>query len=153
MTIETKPQVYITSDGREFTNVDDAERHESLVIATNEFEAARKNLLHAMAHTKHTADGQLMDPTRWGTYYIVREWAIDPHVAEVSFYYDTQIELDGDRIYLVEPRWSGKDRGPQRYAIDDLYASKKKAECALRVTLEERAAKLQKRIESLPKAG
>lgn len=151
MAVTKKPEVFRTSDGREFADGEDAERHETLIAAVNEFEKSRENLLCAMAHTNRTADGELMDPTQWGTYYQVLAWAHDPHVTEVSFYYSTEIQLDGDRLYLVTP-WLGKDRDSKRYLISELYAHKTNADRALRVLLEERAVALQKRIESLPAA-
>lgn len=152
MAVKVTQPKFVASDGKEFDNPEDADRHETLVGATAVFEQSRRNLLHAMAHTKRTADGELMNPTRWGTYYIVREWASEPHVAEVSFYYNTQIDLRGEKLYLVA-LYSGRNHESQSYPIDELYAKKKNADATLRKVLEKRAEELQKRINELPRAA
>lgn len=150
MAVKVTQPKFVASDGKEFDNPEDADRHETLVGATAVLEQSRKNLLHAMAHTKRTADGALMDPTRWGTYYFVRQSWSDPSVLEVAFYYNTQIDLRGEKLYLVTP-YSGRNNESQSYPIEELYATRKNADAALRKVLEKRAEELQKRIDELPR--
>jgi len=149
MAVKKTTPKFVASDSKEFDNQADAERHDTLVVAVSTFEKARTDLLHAMAHTKRTADGELMDPRRWGTYFYVRESWSEPSVVEVSLYYNTQIELRGERIYLVSP-YSGRNNESQSYPLCELYAKRKNADRALRTVLEARAAELQKRIDELP---
>ena len=56
-TIEKKT-TYRTCDGREFTDQAAAAKHEALVVARREYDAARWNLAKLLAEACTTADGQ-----------------------------------------------------------------------------------------------
>ena len=151
MAIKTKPQVFETSDGQEFSTAEDAERHEALVTATKAFDEARTGLLRAMADKVRTADGELMDPRRWGDFFYLVGWGPERQVQRVAFYYNTSIAIYDGRVALIpgyDP--TNRDGRDRRYWLDELYKHEASAKRALRVDLEAAAAELQERIQGLP---
>ncbi len=147
MGITSKPQVFETSDGEEFTDEADAKYHEELITAASAFQDAARRLNRAMALTCKTADGVAFDVRSFQDYWLVTRYhGGGPAICRVAFGYDTKFELehwDGVRnsdaaivVLLERPASSG---GLQRvkYRIRELYHDEKNARAQLLVALNE----------------
>lgn len=150
MPISESPVTYQTSDGKSFTDKQDAERHEKLVVATREWEQARTRFGTALAQTQRTADGRLFDWTRWTYYYVAPPhsgWGGGPYLREVSFYvWNCSFDLDKEEMEILYSK--DCEKRPVAYRISELYANKDAAERAL---LTERETWLAEQAEDLAK--
>jgi hypothetical protein len=132
MGVREIPQTFRTSDGREFTDKGEAERHEALVEAKREYDTARAVLGRRLAETQKTADGRPFEFGVFGDYYFVTEgWSGMPELLTVSFF-GNNFSIDEHRIaeVVILQRAQGRDRDSE-YRIADLYRGKAAAERAL----------------------
>lgn len=132
---ETEPK-FKTSDGREFTNKKDAERHEALVEASRAYENARRFFGKALAETQRTADDKPFDFSMLTDYWFVWEGWGDPRLAKVDFYiWNCSFDLEREQfeIHQVDPH----TKAMRGYRVSELYRYRENAERAL-VAAQER---------------
>ena len=145
MTVKQEVQ-YKTSDGREFSSESEAQKHDALIVARREYEAALSKLNRLVAETKRTADGELFQFGMWRTYYYITPGFFDmPALAEVP-YLGSNWDLNeyDDAVEIVTRE--GTEQRRCEYRINKLYANKTKA---LRALVEAQAAWLKEREEQI----
>lgn len=136
--------------GLDFDTAEEAERHEAVSAAWEEFRRAESAVLGALARTQRTADGEPFGGFRsmFNPYYSIR-WVMGgkPHLVEWSSI-GWQLEFDrrtpeGEiHVRLRETNGNANRLGcghheQRTVEISDLYASKAAAERALLVKMEE----------------
>lgn len=132
--ITTVPPKLRTSDGREFTNPKEAERHQEMLSAREAFADAHRKLGRALARTQTTADGEPFDFGVFRTYYYVREpYGQTPRLGEVSFYAFDFSFTERDDVFTIIQRDKGNET---HYHINELYLHRDNAERALLAALE-----------------
>ena len=126
--------------GREFSSAAKAAEFEKLVAAKQAFEDARNALGKLLAESFTTADGEAFRFARWTYYHIFTPYNSVPRLFEVSFlYWSWNFESfeHGDETDLVlftsHDPWGNKCDREHGYPIRELYASREKAEAALRL--------------------
>jgi hypothetical protein len=153
MAVKETPVQFKTSDGKTFDTREEAERHELLRVARDEFEQARTVLARLLAESHQTADGRRFSFDQWQYYYIAPGWEGLPRLTRVMFHgfnLDWESQFDG-REFPVIRQWEGegKDRRLLTYRFDCLYGSERAAEKALLAAQEKRLAELAESIEDL----
>jgi hypothetical protein len=151
MAVSETPVTYRTSDGREFDQKADAERHDALVEARRAYQDAREVFGRLLSAAQLTADGERFDYTRWREYYwITPGWNGRPELEAVSFGYGTTFGFDyhSDRPEITVQR-GGATRDTRTYQVSELYSSQAKAEAALLVAAEKWLEEQKAAIERL----
>lgn len=146
MTIKTLPTTYRTSDGGEFTDRKQAERHEKMMAAKRTYEQARHEYAQALAESQRTADGVMFELTIMHTYYhITPGYFTMPELKGLDFYFWNCDINENDETVIVA------DNGGRRieYKISSLYWDKAKAADALLLAWEERLVEIQAEFEKL----
>ena len=82
---QTKP-TFQCSDGKEFPTQAEADRHEDLMVAKDEYETARRKFGIALAKTQKTADGKPFEFGIMRNYWYIRCWNSLPRLFVVDFY-------------------------------------------------------------------
>jgi hypothetical protein len=151
MGVTKRPETYSTSDGKEFTDANEAARHEAAVQAVQEFGEARKRLGRLLAGSQRTADGQAFEMGIWRDYYHLAPGYFDmPALVPVNFSYQTEFGLDESgavTLIKTEHDRSGARRDTS-YRVSDLYFRREAAEEALLAAQE---AWLAERVEDVAK--
>lgn len=149
----TKPS-FVTTDREEFDNQQDAEAHQAVIDAKQEFVAASDKFIRLLAQSYRTADGELFDFTE--RYYVVDTgFGFLPELKEVTFYiHDLQhCQIDGKRFYISPWVHSNEMTRPgftrKYYEISKLYSKKKNAIKVQVSQYEEHVANNQETIDKL----
>ena len=120
-----------SSDGQEFNNETEAQRHDALITAREEYKTALAKLNRCIAETARTADGHLFTFGVWQTYhYVTPGYFSMPALAEVPYLgwnWDLNEYDDAVEIVIRE----GTDNRVRAFKIGDLYMSKRAAQVAL----------------------
>lgn len=134
MAVSEVPAKFKTSDGREFDDKEEAERHDKFVAAVNDYREAQRCFLHHMARTQRTADGLLFESTPFQRYWRVTDgiWGM-PELSEVSFYGWDFTVSEHDEL-IIRRAEAGKW---EEFRISELYSNKRRAEEALLAAQEE----------------
>lgn len=135
---------YRTSDGQDFTDKKQAEKHEELLQAYQRYDDARKNLNRKTVQQRTTADGVLIDLSPSRTFYHIEYGRGLPAISEMPYLGD-DFHLCGDIIYLRG--YIGEK--VRTFNISRLYAVKKNAEKAWIVESEKKIKELQWDIEQV----
>lgn len=122
---------FTSSDGREFDNEVEAQRHDELIVAREEYNNALAKMNSLIVKTTRTADGYLCELGIFKDYwYISPGWHGLPDIRKVPYLgWNWHLSHHNDQVVIVH-RESGRDRTDE-YAIADLYADKKNALAAL----------------------
>ena len=125
---ETK---FKTSDGREFSNQKEAEKHDALILARGKYSEALRQMNTLIAETARTADGHLFEFGLWTTYYYVTPgYFSKPVLTEVPYLgWNWDLNERDDQVEIVTRE--GNDNRQREYKISDLYRNKKAALLAL----------------------
>lgn len=128
VTEETK---FKSSDGREFDNAVEAQRHDDLIVARREFEHALQKMNDLIVKTTRTADGHLCELGIFRDYwYVSPGYQGVPDIRKVPYLgWNWHLNYHNDEVVIVH-RESGRERTDE-YVIKDLYRSKKRALAAL----------------------
>lgn len=128
MTVQAQPVIYKTTDGREYTDKEQAERHEALTAVKTAYEDARRNYAAALAESHKTADGYQFKLTGMRDYYFVTPgWYGAPEIKKVAFYIWNCDLSDNDEAAIVD---TSEGRRIE-YKISALYRQKANAKKAL----------------------
>lgn len=119
------------SDGREFDNEVEAQRHDDLIVARREYEEALSKMNGLIVKTTRTADGYLCELGIFIDYwYVSHGWHGLPDLRKVPYLgWNWHLSYHNDEIVIVH-RESGRERTDE-YTIKDLYRNKKNALAAL----------------------
>jgi len=151
MPVKSKPQAYACSDGEEFPTKKEAELHEELIEAVNNFRLAKERLGRATAATVKTADGDLFDFHRWNTYWFVsKHGAFGPAMRQVQFGYGTGVNLGGGDNARVELVLTEGDRHIY-FAIAEIYSREENARKALAQAIREHITTKEEELAELAK--
>lgn len=125
MAVKQKKQVFVTSDGSEFTNEDDANRHDKLCEAKEKFESAEQHYAQLLAESETTADGfKFRFDLTWYFWYVVWFHADHPKLFKLEFI-GRETVIDDGKVYLV-PYMSDR-LGLNRVPIKDLFVKQENA--------------------------
>lgn len=136
-----------SSDGREFDDEKEAQRHDELIVAREAYEHALSKMNGLIVKTTRTADGHLCELGIFIDYwYVSPGWHGVPDLRKVPYLgWNWHLNYHNDEIVIVH-RESGRERTDE-YAIKDLYRSKKRALAALaeaqQAWLKEREAEIE----------
>lgn len=147
MTIKQETK-FKTTDGREFDDETEAQRHDALIIVRQEYEHALFKMNKLTAETTRTADGYLFEfgifkdywfvtpgyvgmPTITKTPYFGWNWNLSTHTDQVIII--TSAEIDGSRY--------------REFAINNLYREKKNAIAAMIEAQKTWLSEQQKEVE------
>lgn len=123
---------YKSADGKKFKTANEADRHDAILLAKDEYDTSRRKLAIALLANERTADGQPIDIANRTLYCVVNKH-YSPMIQECKFYWnawDWGID-DDDRVQL---HFRMTDRDKERWVtvkIDDLYADQDKARMAV----------------------
>lgn len=148
MAIQTVPSRYKTSDGREFGNETDAQRHELLIAAKRKYEDARHEYARALAESQRTADGQPFNLSGMHDYYYITDGYFSmPEIVRVDFWYwNCDINEADETVIVVLDSQKATRR---EYRISSLYYWKGNARKALLIAQEGRLAQITQDVEQL----
>lgn len=140
--------VFTTSDGQEFEDQTDAERHEKLIAVKGKFEEAQQEYGITLAETQKTADGFPFELTSYRYYYWIEQYSVTAFIKEVYFYprdfaVDFHEYLETDLVWVIDRAADGQGK---RYRIDQLYLKPENAKRELFRVLNEQ---LQERTKAL----
>ena len=134
---------YRSTDGNEYDTKEEAERHDALWNARNEFDNARKKFGKLLAETQTTGDGEAFE-FGWRSYwYVTPTWGGFPELRTIRFS-EYQFDFDDSDVFQI---FNIEDGNRKRYAISDLYVSKHKARAALIAAQEERVRFFRETID------
>jgi len=154
MAIQSVPQKYATSDGKEFEDKEKAELHEELVTTHRAYHQSLEAFSKALCKNTLTADGKLFSFSwRESYYYVADGWAGKPSLREVPFLGHNIVLTDYECIVI---RHTSHDAGGTHvtdFEISELYSDKRTAQKMLvekqrewlkkeRQVIEEDAAKI-----------
>lgn len=153
MAVKSKPVVFQTSDHQEFATKKEAEAHEELHLATENYQHAKSRLEKASASTQKTADGHLFTFGGWHSYYHIQRYgAFGPCLRKWDFGYDTGVTLgggDNSQLRLVV-RYRDKDTDRFiEFDIAELFLEESKAKAALKLAILEHIAEKRKEADEL----
>jgi hypothetical protein len=138
---------YKSADGKKFKTAEEADRHDAILTAKDEYETARRKLAIVLLANEQTADGQPVDICNMTLYCVVNKFYA-PVLQECHFRWGAwDWGLDhNDRVEL-HFRLDGGDKERQvTVSLDDLYADVDKARQAVieakRKILDEKLAEL-----------
>lgn len=123
---------YKSADDRTFKTADEADRHDAILTAKDEYDTARRKLVIALLANERTADEQPIDIANRTLYCVVNRF-YSPMIQECKLYWnawDWGID-DNDRVQL---HFRMTDRDKERWVtvkIDDLYVDQDKARKAV----------------------
>jgi hypothetical protein len=147
MAIEPVPAQFRTSDGMKWDTRREAERHEALIEAQREYEAARRNYGARLAEDQRTADGEPFT-FGWHEYWWLHPGhsLTPPGLRKVTFSeYGLGFTLDEDRLCIYSEH--GGDR--RQYRIGELYWHQYEAKLALLTALTAWLAERQTELKML----
>lgn len=157
MTIKQETK-FKTTDGREFDDQKEAQKHDELILARELYEGALRKLNQLTAETTRTADGHLFELGLWANYYYVTPGYFEmPALSEVSYIgWNWDLNERDDSVEIVTRE--GNDNRQREYKISSLYREKAKALAALveaqkawlaerQAQVEETAAKVARGID------
>lgn len=128
MAIKQIQQSFRTSDSEEFKTQDDAEKHEAVLTAKENFETAAREYGEAMLDEAVTADGERFELSSMCDYYHINtNYFGMPNIRQVSFYlWNCHYDLrDGLTIsQQLENKYHS-------FAVKELYRHEKNAKRAL----------------------
>lgn len=156
MTVKKKPEVFETSDGKEWPTEDLATRHQNLLDATDALMRAQREFVLATAESMTTADGVLFDFQHWG-YFVIR--CFHGHAPTVMRVYVDRWSVDLDECGRARV-YSATDRTPRhspsetpRWLVTELYANeaKARADCIVKIRewVAERTEQMEREIAAL----
>lgn len=157
MGVKEKKTVYETSDGREFTTKEQAEKYEALLTAKRKFDSASEELAKLLLGSQKTKDGEPFQFRVWRSYWVLRNYCGQrPYVEEVRPHFH-EIYLDEDCEASFCMKISGYDdrrvhnheRVLKTYRVSELYASEPKATRALIEALREYQTDIGSQIERI----
>jgi hypothetical protein len=152
MSIKKVPQKFETSDGRDFTDEKEAERHQQLIDARGQYQQGLTNLGQLLAERLKTADGKPFQVGILRNYYVIHEpMAGLPYLRHVHFSlaYGQPFGLGhDDDVYLIVREFD-TNRTQREYKVSDLYADNKEACKALLAAQEERLKEITEQVEQL----
>src|ERR1051325_5233113 len=139
MGVKEVPKTYQASDGKEFDNKADAERHDRIVTAQDKFDKAAEHLNRVLLESLKTADGQAFQIGR--SYYHVWQRIYGEDITHESFYpNETKVDLEYHTPRVIRTRYEDRDGYKSHtFDLDDLFDSEKAAKTRL---LEIRKARL-----------
>ncbi len=146
---EKLPDLYRSKDGLEWPNLEEAQKHESVVVAMEAYEKAAQNLAKALAATLKTADGYPFDPSNHATHYLVRGvYAEDMAKATVMNGYGLlSLTHDNDTIVV---KWDmGNASKPRTVRPSELYQRRHNAVAEFVRRLKSARGFIDARIEDL----
>lgn len=147
---ETK---FKSSDGREFDNETEAQRHDELIVAREQYEHALAKMNGLIVKTTRTADGYLCELGIFVDYwYVSPGWHGLPDLRKVPYLgWNWHLNYHNDQIVIVH-RESGRERNDE-YEIGSLYRNKKNALVALaesqKAWLEERRQEVAENVAKI----
>lgn len=153
MAIKPVPAKFKTSDGREFEDEVEAQRHDALINARAEYRTALHKLNRCIAETTRTADGYLFEFGLWTTYhYVTPGYNSMPQLNEVPYLgWNWELNERDDTVEIVTER--DTDNRRVTYQVNDLYRDKKKALAAMieaqKTWLQEREAEINEHAEKV----
>lgn len=130
----TEQTEFKTSDGRKFSDKREAEKHDALILARQEYKDALRKMNRLIAETTRTADEHLFELVGFHTFYFVAHgWNSKPVLTEVPYIgYNWNLQERHDAVVIVVDRdGSSQTRQRYEYPIGDLYYEKSKALRAL----------------------
>jgi hypothetical protein len=138
MPVTAKPVTYETSDGREFEDKDEADRHEELITARREYDEARQKFNQALVKTQKTADDEPFDFGLFRTYFVITDsWAQIPSLKRVNFLgWNFEVAEHEDQVEIIQNEGDFTNERRYGYPINRLYVSEKRAKIALGNALE-----------------
>ncbi len=146
---EKLPDVYRSKDGLEWPNLEEAQKHESVVVAMEAYEKAAQEMAMALASTLKTADGYPFDPSNHAHHYWVRGiYVEDAAVQEVRNGYGN-LSLSHDHGSVVVSWDMHNARDPFRLRPEELYRDRANAEAELVKRLKNARGFIDARIEDL----
>lgn len=151
MAVSEIPTKFQTSDGQEFDNKEEAERHEDVTAAFREWERASEKLDKIIAENTRTADGELFSTRMLQRYYVVRErYGQIPQMFELPWL-GMRLRLSQRDEPTIEHRFENGQTA--EYEISRLYAKHQNAERALitaqRKWLSEQSASVEEEAAKL----
>jgi hypothetical protein len=148
MGVKKSPQTFQTSDGFEYDTEEEAERHEAVATAKQNYEGARDAFCRVLAESQKTADGVPFEFGVFRDYWFILEWDGFPRLHKVCFLCmrNDNFELnEGSEISLVQ-----EENGRRRtFKISDLYWNHKAAGRALLKVQAERLKEFGESMEKL----
>lgn len=149
MSIEEITPKFQTTDGARFETREAAERHESLIEAQREYEAAAQKFGRCVALCETTADGE---PFRFRNYrsywHVVQPVYSMPRLRKVDFYgngKDVTVHEDST-VSITESVFNSR---PETFRISELYASQDAANPALLEAMKSYVAECEADIARL----
>ena len=122
---------YQTRDGEEFSSIEDAQRHEAVLVAQDVFEDAQRNFAQVLLENTKTADGELVTIGGGAKLYCVQQGVYRPSMFEVDLWWRFLgvDDYSDDPVIVYHHPVSGAhgDRGPRKYKISEMYAHRKNA--------------------------
>lgn len=139
-------RTFKASDGKEFDSKTEAQKHDDLAVAREEYKNALRKLNTLIAETTRTADGHLFDLGMWSTYYYITPGYFDmPQLKEVPYLsWNWDLNEYDDAVEIITRE--GNDQRRFEYKINALYREKRKALAAL---VETQKAWLAERREQI----
>jgi hypothetical protein len=148
MTIKQVPAKYQASDGKEFDNEEEAQLHDELITAREEYNAARGKFSRAVAATQKTADGELFDFKSGDFWFVTDYYNQEPRLKRVHFLgWNFEITEYSDRVEISQDETDGNNRQQRHsYPINKLYTTKRRASEALIGALEVYAVEVRRTV-------
>lgn len=146
MTIK-KQTKFKTTDGREFDDEKEAQKHDELILAREQYDASLRRLNRLIAETTRTADGYLFEFGLWTSYhYVTPGYFQMPVLGEVHYIgWNWDLNEHDDSVEIVTR--GGNDNRRSEYKISNLYREKSKALAALVKAQQEWLAERQSEVE------
>lgn len=142
-----------TTDGREFDDEGEAQKHDALIVAREAYRVALHKMNQLIAETTRTADGELFEFGIWQTYYYVTEgFNSMPQLMEVPYLgWNWELSEYDDAVEIITER--DTDNRRMTYKVNHLYRDKKKALDAMivaqRAWLQERTDEIAEHAEKV----
>lgn len=140
MSVQHVPARYKTSDGREFSDMASAEKHEALLKAQREYMNARSQYTKLLFEGQKTADGKPFEFSVLRDYYYISPFCGIPNISTIDFYlYDCHVS-ENDGCVVIR-------KGDTFYEVSSLYATREAAEDALAEEKQKLIVQLQADVE------
>lgn len=146
--------VYKSKDGETFKTEGDADAHDKLVAAEQQFNHAVECVRRAFRETAMTADGEPIHCHGWSKYWRVREvFGEKPAIEEISLWsYDVSARVDTSGSDIVFEMSGDSSKSWHRSVrASELYARHANAKRALLKVCEERLAQFTAEVKALRK--
>lgn len=148
MAVKEVPQRFKTTDGVEFATKAEAERHQAVVDANQQFEKAQRQLALATIESYKTADGQPFEFSLFVDYYLVVEGIGWPSLHTVSFMrsYSLRFKPEEDGVLSF---YEEHGRASRYGRVSELYRCPMAAKRALAEAKQRRLETYQADLDSL----